>query len=427
VGAPGFATLDNLQRAGLIKHITSLGALLRSPMTATAALAASAGSTAGPASLAGVNVLELQPGTNGHQVQLALAADPHVESVSRVPIRYLLGRARAAATTAPATPAAVPPPVNTMWNLQKIQWQAAIANGLNTDTEIHVAVLDTGIDAEHPAFAGSELKYVYNYGSDAPATSDQDIIGHGTHVSGTICAEPVGATGIQGICTCQLSVYKIFGDEVTYLPPPGGGYFAYVVDPVLYRMALAACADAGVQVINLSIGGGGPPDTVESQLFQTLVESGVVVVAAMGNESTSRKSYPAAIPGVVAVGATNVNDQRARFSNYGGHIALTAPGVSIWSSLPRYPGQTEFRAVIGPDGQPAKGDPVSRETDYDAWDGTSMATPHVTAAAALALAKEVAAAGMKDHLMKAVDVVPGMNGQNFTPYFGAGRLNLTKL
>jgi subtilisin family serine protease len=81
-------------------------------------------------------------------------------------------------------------------------------------------------------------------------------------------------------------------------------------------------------------------------------------------------------------------------------------------------------------GQPKQGQPIPRETDYDAWDGTSMATPHVTAAAACAVGQAgttVTPADLKALLLKATDKVPDMGGQTFTPEYGAGRLNLLQL
>jgi subtilisin family serine protease len=82
------------------------------------------------------------------------------------------------------------------------------------------------------------------------------------------------------------------------------------------------------------------------------------------------------------------DDSVTLFSNSGNHIVLSAPGKAIWSTLPTYPGQTGFAAVFGLDGQPRQGKPMRRETDYDAWDGTSMATPHVTGSVALLLASQ---------------------------------------
>jgi subtilisin family serine protease len=154
-------------------------------------------------------------------------------------------------------------------------------------------------------------------------------------------------------------------------------------------------------------------------------------VAAMGNERQvgSPTSYPAAIPGVIAVGATSLNDQVANFSNRGNHISLCAPGVAIWSTLPTYPGQFGFEAVLGPGGLPIEGKPLRRDADYDAWDGTSMASPHVAAAAALLVANRGKrnAAAVRAQLMKTADQVAGMNNRDFHPDYGAGRLNLLRL
>src|SRR5262249_11522162 len=151
------------------------------------------------------------------------------------------------------------------------------------------------------------------------------------------------------------------------------------------------------------------------------------VIAAMGNERRqgSPTSYPAAIPGVIAVGATSLDDTVANFSNRGNHISLSAPGVAIWSTLPTYPGQLGFEAVPGPAGQPIEGKPMSRETDYAAWDGTSMATPHVTSSTALLLANKgkMSPADARTQLMTSADRVAAMSA-DFDADYGAGRLNL---
>jgi len=147
-----------------------------------------------PSSSTGVNIVELQPGANLQQLQGSLGADPHVEFVSRVPIRYLLARRRpaapraAAATLGGGTIAKTPPVANTMWNIRKINWPQARAGGMNMAGDVKVAVLDTGIDLGHPDLPGSQINYTHDYPESQASTSDQDIIGHGTHVSGTIRA-----------------------------------------------------------------------------------------------------------------------------------------------------------------------------------------------------------------------------------------------
>jgi subtilisin family serine protease len=151
----------------------------------------------------------------------------------------------------------------------------------------------------------------------------------------------------------------------------------------------------------------------------------------MGNsrQGGSPTSYPAAISGVIAVGATNIDDTVANFSNRGNHISIAAPGVGIWSTLPTYAGQFGFAAAPGPNGQPVIGAPQRRETGYDAWNGTSMASPHVAAAVALLLATKgaMSPAIARRRLMQSADRVADMTGINHHPDFGAGRLNLLRL
>jgi subtilisin family serine protease len=205
----------------------------------------------------------------------------------------------------------------------------------------------------------------------------------------------------------------------------------YYVDPVIYVRALSEALDASVDVVNLSIGGPGKPSAQEQTAFNLLLARDVAVVAAMGNERQqgSPTSYPAAIDGVIAVGATKIDDNIASFSNRGDHITLSAPGKGIWSTLPRNNGQFGFDAVPGSDGSPKEGKAQQRENDYDAWDGTSMATPHVSAAVALHIAKKgkTALTALRKKLSATTDRTPAMGSKKFTADFGSGRLNLERL
>jgi subtilisin family serine protease len=131
-----------------------------------------------------------------------------------------------------------------------------------------------------------------------------------------------------------------------------------------------------------------------------------MVVAATGNGASNRKSYPAAYPGVVAVGATDNQDQRARFSQYGEWVSVTAPGVDILAAFPTYAS-----------GMPGK--------DYGAISGTSMATPAVAGLAALVRSQypQLKQADVKKHMELTSD---DQGDKGFDIYYGHGRINVAR-
>ena len=227
------------------------------------------------------------------------------------------------------------------------------------------------------------------------------MLGHGTHVAGIIAAATNNGVGIAGVSNCQLDVWKIFPDR-----PLRGDFY---VDGERYLQALNAVRRSGVKVMNLSIGGTASSRT-ETLLFHRLDADGVLSVAAMGNEflDGNPKEYPAAYKGVLAVGAVSEKRERAWFSNTGHHIDLVAPGANILSTVPTVPS------------------PYLTETDYATWSGTSMATPHVTAAAALVTA-QCAGAGsqeVRQRLVGTASRLPAMKYGKRSTAYGAGLLNL---
>jgi subtilisin family serine protease len=369
----------------------------------------------------GCLLIHLRDGVSLGRLERALARDAHIEHVSRVPLRYaLLAKRRRT----------IPFPMQREWNLQKIEWPGSRPLTRATDaSNIRVVVLDSGVDVRHPALAKAVRKYIHRHRDFRPATSAKDLLGHGTHVCGIIGARGTRPVGPQGICRCKLTVQKVFVDHAPF--DPVHDLFLYIVDPVLYRRALRDCVEDGADVINVSLGGCGAPDPCEASLLETLLQRGTTIVAAMGNARTigSPTMYPAAVPGVVAVGATDANDVVAPFSSRGSHIALCAPGVEIWSTLPRYAGQFGFHARHDRKGSVQSTVPIRRNVWYDAWPGTSMATPQVAAAAALLRARRpgIAGADVRDRLMRSADHVAGMGRAKFTPDYGSGRLNLRRL
>ncbi|HEX8246015.1 MAG TPA: S8 family serine peptidase, partial [Longimicrobium sp.] len=324
------------------------------------------------------------------QVAKDLANTDGIEYVHPVARRWM-------ATTPRPTPN--DPLLPDQWGLRAIRWYHVQAPP--DTTAVKVGVLDTGVDITHPELMNAVKSYVHE------GASGMDVVGHGTHVSGIITAEMNNKVGMSGVCQCDLSVWKIFSDQ----PDPADG--EYYVDDVMYQRALNAARNAGMRVINLSIGGTRHSPT-EEFLFRRLVDAGCVIVAAMGNEFSKGNpvEYPAAYADVIAVGATTRTNTRAPFSNTGQHITLSAPGMGILSTLPLQPSAARKAA----------------ETQYAFWDGTSMATPHVAAAAASVAARNPNSmpAQVRERLRSTARKVTAMGGKPFTRELGAGLLDLAK-
>jgi hypothetical protein len=232
------------------------------------------------------------------------------------------------------------------WGLHKVGALAAwdVTQG---DPTVRVAVLDTGVDADHPQLAGKVI--VGPNRSDSPTL--QDTVGHGTHVAGIVAAWTDDGETVAGLGwhTDVLSI-KVLDDR-------GGGNGADVAQGIDDAVA------AGVKVINMSFAG--DPGEFSIALAEAVARAraaGVLVVAATGNSGSTERTYPAALDGVVSVTATDRNDAVPGFSNRGTWVSMAAPGVDIVSTW--------------------------KDDGYAVVNGTSMAAPHVSAAAALLLAAE---------------------------------------
>jgi subtilisin family serine protease len=328
--------------------------------------------------IAGLTIAEMDPKADMQAIAHAAAANA-IDYIEPVPVRWL---------------AAVDPMQNVQWGLRAISWfDAARPDASN----VSVGILDTGIDAGHPDLANVDITYEH------PGTRAEDIVGHGTHVAGIVGAETNNAVGIAGVARCAIHMWKIFPDEQVE-----GEYY---VDPDAFADALRAGAESGLSALNMSIGGT-RSSSIEQVLIRRLIARGVVVVAAMGNEFQDGNpiEYPAAYDGVLAVGALAENRERSDFSNTGRHIGICAPGSNILSTLPRR--RSSFRS----------------ERLYASWSGTSMATPHVTAAAALVAAKDPALSpsDIVERLCSTAATLSAMRGRTRTNEYGAGLLDLER-
>lgn len=218
----------------------------------------------------------------------------------------------------------------------------------------------------------------------------QDENGHGTHITGIAVAETNNATGIAGVSWGARAM------TVRVLDEYGDGYYYDIALGIVYA------ADNGAQVINLSLGGEAP-----SQVLQDAVNyaysKGALVVAAAGNNGGA-VFYPAACDNAIAVAATDANDQRLSFSNQGPEVDIAAPGDNIISTWPP-PYLYYYKR------------------------GTSMATPHVSAAAALLWSwrPDWSNQQVQERLQAQADDVNSALYPGHDPYLGWGRLNLYRV
>ncbi|MCE7984546.1 MAG: hypothetical protein DYG89_25520 [Caldilinea sp. CFX5] len=250
------------------------------------------------------------------------------------------------------------------WYLQRINasraWSLAYdAEGFagNLDT-VQVAIVDSGIDVNHPEFRG-RLMTGYNY--LAPGAPPVDDYGHGTHVAGLLGAVANNAGGIAGVAP------KVRIDARKVLNSQGSGTISNV------SKAIREAADSGATIINLSLESSAPNPTMEAAV-KYAYSKGALLVAAAGNFYPSPVSWPAAYNEVIAVAATNYNDKHATYSNAGSQVELAAPGGErVLSILSTWPGGVKCRDKAA----------VIAQSDYCTSEGTSMAAAIVSGAAAL--------------------------------------------
>jgi hypothetical protein len=335
--------------------------------------------------------LSAQLGPAVHTIE-ALAGDALALSVDPAGVDQLIARLSANPQVAYAEPdyrlhlARTPndPRYNEQWALPQISAPAAWER--STGTTVRIAVVDTGVYAEHPELAGRVLPgrdFVYD---DDDAADDN---GHGTFIAGVIGAAGDDGVGVAGVCwSCQILPVKVMDAE-------GNGGASDVAQGIRWAV------DQGAQVINISVGGPRNP-TVLRDAIAYAESRGALVVGAAGNEALDGNpiEYPSAYASVLAVGATTRDDRHAVFSNYGEQLDLAAPGVAITSTT-WTPGAA---------------------ASYATADGTSMATPFVAGVAGLLLSVNPAltAEQLRQLLLASADDVaaPGWD-----VYTGAGRVN----
>jgi subtilisin len=226
------------------------------------------------------------------------------------------------------------------WGIDRIK--ASQAWDITKGKGIKVAVCDTGIDYTHP-----NLSPNYRGGiSFVPSETDpKDYNRHGTHVAGTIGAAMIGS-GVIGVApSAYLYAVKVLGSD-------GSGQFSWIIAGINW------CIKNGIQVLNMSLGSPSPAPSALERMFDLAWSKGLILVVAAGNDGGD-VNFPARYQSAIAVSAIDSDNVIAEFSSRGPKVELCAPGVDVLSTLPG--------------------------NKYGTLSGTSMATPHVTGAVALAL------------------------------------------
>lgn len=301
------------------------------------------------------------------------------------------------------------------WNLKSVNADRKLPGF--PESNITIAVIDTGVDNNHPLLKDRLLPLidlwketegddVFTYENVRYDFNGKDGNGHGTHVTGIICKilDSVGAKGI------------------TILPVKVADYTGKTT-PVLLAGGIFKAVEKGARVINMSLGGQiseGREKLEEAVNYAS--GKGVVIVSSTGNESTRRfelvkkVTIPASFPNVISVASINSNDNVSDFSNGGPEVDIAAPGGEdeqdkIYSSWPAYRTYESLKMKVS--------------DNYAFLSGTSIACPHVAAAAALVLAENPGLSSdiVKDRLLSTADDIEGKGFDNATGY---GKLNVYK-
>lgn len=236
-----------------------------------------------------------------------------------------------------------------IWGLDRVDQRSGRDGQYSFDSEgagVNVYVVDTGLLLSHSEFSG-RVPISWNAINDGNGINDCN--GHGTHVAGTAAGTTYGVAKKANII------------PVRTLECDGSGWSSTVMAGIDWAISHHVAGQPAV--MNLSVGGF--TNASFDQAVQSAVNDGITVVAAAGNSGQDAcMTSPARVPSAITVAATNINDAQAAWSNYGSCVDIQAPGVAVrsaWNSSP---------------------------TGNNTLDGTSMATPHVSGAAAILLSRD---------------------------------------
>jgi serine protease len=308
--------------------------------------------------------------------------------------------------------------------LFRAQWHMRLIGAERTwdiqtgDHAVAVAVIDSGVAYEDfgpfrkaPDWGGTPFLTGLNVLTGTSHANDDNF--HGTHVASTIAEATNNGEGVTGLAfNCAILPIKVLDHD-------GVGSFFDVAEGIDYATGFSSGGTNPVKVINLSLGGDASSQTVERAINRA-VDAGITVVAAAGNDGVGTVGFPASLPSVISVGAVDGRKHLAPYSNFGAALDVVAPG----GDLDRDDDGDGF-----PDGvlqQTFDPDTAARFGRYDDFayffvDGTSQATPHVAALAALLARQGISTpAGIKAAIESSAEDL-GSAGRDDT--FGHGLIN----
>ena len=269
------------------------------------------------------------------------------------------------------------------WHLPKVSAPTAWDTTTGS-ASVTIAVVDSGVQANHPDLAGRVLAGYDFVNNDSDASDDN---GHGTAVSGVAAAQGNDAIGVAG------AAWNVSILPVKTMNSSGSGSYSAIANGITYA------ADRGAKIINLSLGGSLSSSTLQSAVSYAW-NKGALIVAAAGNNGSSTTVYPAAYPNVVAVSATTSSDTLASFSSYGSFVDLSAPGQDITTSW--------------------------LNSSYVTISGTSFSSPLTAGVAALALSRNPALSNVQLASLLTANT-DDLGAAGYDIYFGSGRLNAAKV
>ncbi len=301
-----------------------------------------------------------------------------------------------------------------LWGIRKINSEQAWDQTTGS-TSIIVAGIDTGVDRNHVDIKDNmwvNTREIPNNGIDddgngyvddyygwnwvANSNDPMDDNGHGTHTAGTIAATGNNGIGVVGVNWKSKII------ALKFLDSTGSGYISNGIKALQYA------ADMGARVSSNSWGCMCNSVAMDDAI-QYEHDKGMVVVAAAGNNNADALDFsPASSDGVITVAASDYNDAKASFSNWGEKIDVAAPGVNILSTRASNSPMCTASITVG--------------TNYCVVSGTSMATPHVAGLAALILSKNP---NLTNEEVRQIirNGATDLGTSGWDPYFGYGRIN----